>query len=573
MSQVSDPFQNDLRGVLAEYLGALRRRWRWGLLALTCLSALAFWTSQYIPRKYQAVTVFERRDDAVLQNLVQQNSPYGFDHLKSSLTLDLTGARARADAAMAIGLLPPGSLSAEGPLSPEEMQRLDSVLSAYGLTPSVRMLTSVPALDVIELRATGASPEATRRFVNALRDQYIASTRQRINDVLEGTRNFFQGQLDGYLRKAAEAQVALDRRFADFPGLRPRDSVSLGARLEAIRAERERAHQARDELEAQISARNEFLRDSAAALTDPAAPDATARAADDPAALLEEKARQIQQEITDAIVVRQMTLEHPAVRALQRKLDALNGVRESFASATPASNPSEPAAKPKPSRYAIQVQLEVDALQRQLDVVRRRAEEVEDRAQRFEALYRQLTEDSGELRGIEEEIDQSAAAANVWRHHLTQLEQVMAAEAGERGTRFSLVEEPKIASPALSPKLSAIFGVCGAIGLAAAIGVIALLELMDRSIRTPSQAARVLAIPAVEFVGAVATPAMRRRRLISVSIWGPALSFSLLCLLAAGGLAYASVARPAFYSRQIQKLEPVLRGLGIPTPNLLQERG
>lgn len=560
---------DELRGVIARYVAILRRRWSWGLVALSVVGSVSFWCSQYLPRTYQAVTVFERRDDAVLQNLVSQNSPYGFEKLKSSLALDMTGLRARAAAAIEIGVIPPGSIAPEAVLSESETARVKSSLSARGLDATAKIVTSSSGLDVIELRAEGHDPELARRFVVALRDRYIADTQQRMRTVLENTRAFFESELENRRDEALAASGELDGHFAEFPDLHSRDPLALAARVEALRTDRDRLEQEQARLDAQIGARRDFL---AALIADPpidaATPPPGAPAPTPEETRLDAAVRDVEEQITDAIVVRQMTPEHPAVRALRRKLDALQSVRADLAEERriAASQPVgevEPSTTPK-TPLARQVELDLDTLIRQRDIVTADLEKAHERHTRYSVLVRQLTDDRGALRRLEERVAKANAAAAVWAQHLAQLEQVSAAESELRGTRFSLIEEPLTASRALSPRLSSVFTVSSGLALACAVFVMALLELFDRSLRDAARLSRITGAPVLESIGVIATPAAVRRSRLRRVVWSPALLGGLAILGASAAMAYASFEQPRLHQRLGATLDRILGPLGVP---------
>lgn len=559
---------DELRSAFARYAAVLRRRWPAGAIALGLVGSISFWCSQYLPRQYHAATVFERRDDAVLQNLVSQNSPYGFDHMKSSLTLDTTGLRAQADAAMAIGILPPGSLAPAGALSESETRDLRAALGRLAISPSVRLTNSSAGMDVIELSVDANSPGAARRFVVALRDRYIARMRQQIRDVLNHARDFFEGELDQRRADAARATDAIDAQFGDIPDLHSRDPLTVATRLESLREENARLDEELAQLDAQISARRDFL---TTMKSEPvaAAPAAGAAPTTPEEAGLQRAIRDVENQISDAIVVKHMTAEHPTVQALRRKLDALKAVRDELqagrtAAASPPPPEAAPAAPPPRSPLTLQVTLELDTLMRQREVIGSRLDEARSRYDQFSALSQKLTDGQGVMREMEDRVNEANASTAVWRQRLAQLEQIAAAESEERGTRFTLLEEPLTAVQPRSPRLAAIFTVCIGLALSAAVALMMLLELLDRSVSDPQRAVRAAGAPILETIGEIATPRMVRARRLRRLIWSPALLLQLVLLALSASLALASFVFPSAHHRIGAVMDGVLHPLGIP---------
>jgi len=259
MGTQPDRVFEDLRNTVNEYARIVRGRWRLGLIGVGIVGSLAFWCSQYLPRQYRATTLFERRDDVVLRNLIQRNSPYSFDTLKSSIAMDMTGSRALAKAGVDLGMLPAEEFSVGGPLSDRQLKMLDGVRGRYELGATIRLIHSSPSLDTIELCCEANDPQVARRFVVALRDLYIRDTRERISEILSSTKEFFELEVERYRRRAVAVHQELRRRFEEFPGIDPLDPGSAGSRLESLRLERDRLAQRQAELQAQITAREQFL--------------------------------------------------------------------------------------------------------------------------------------------------------------------------------------------------------------------------------------------------------------------------------------------------------------------------
>jgi hypothetical protein len=579
MSTMSTPTNrafDDLRNTLSEYTRMMRRRWRLALIGLAAAGSIAFWYSQYLPRQYRAATIFERRDDVVLRNLISANSPYSFAHLKSGIQLDMTGSRAMADAAMAAGILPADAVSPEGALSNDELRRLDEALGQYDLKATVGMLQSTPSLDVIELRVDANTARIAQQFTVALRDLYIARTRAKIGEVLEGTREFFQNEMDRYRRVAGETGERLKQRFSEFPGIDPTDPTSAGDRLETLRLEHARLLQQKAELAAQTAARENFLQSAPSPRAHDEASDELVAAPPAPPEMdpgVRSALEGLQRDISELMTVRRMTAEHPSVQALYRKLDALYERQVSAAALNDGAAAPETVGPPQRVSEAFRqwmaerprVEMELNALRGQLAIVAQRVDESALRSARFERLYDQMISEGGELRAIQERLNQEAANASVWREHLTQLARITAAENDQRGTQFVLIEAPMNVNKAIKPRSLSILAMCAGLGLAAAAALVAAAELFDRSFRSIGQVTRVLGVPVLECIGVIPTPVEKRRRRIAQVIWAPVVAGLVMMLATTASLAWASLERPELHRKAIVGVNRALGSVGLPS--------
>ncbi len=580
MANHQDRAFDDLRNTLNEYTRIIRSRWRMALVGLGVVGSIAFWYSQYLPRQYRASTIFERRDDTVLQNLIRStNSPYSFGQLKSSISLDMTGSRALANAAVELGILAKGTDSSEGALSNDELRSLGESLARYDLSASVTLVQSSDSLDVIQLRCDANNPQMAHKFAVALRDRYMDETTERINGILRSTRDFFRSQMESYRDSADRTNAELKKRFSDFPGVNPTDPASAGNRLEALRVVQSQLEQRQEEIEAEITTKGAFLRSAPS----PLGPDGPQDHSEDAAAAsapprMDPKIRAdmeaTQRQITDLMTLKRMTAQHPSVKVLYRRMDQLFESRRVDADVASEQQPAEP---PRPETSVAfrlwraekpRVELELDTLRWQLSIIEDRLRGATARVDRFSAIYDQIVKDGGTLRKMQARLDEESANASVWRQHQAQLSRIMAAEKEERGHQFTLIEEPKDIARALNPRSASIFAMCFGLGLAAAALLVAISELLDRSFRSIGQVTRVLGIPVLECVGTIATPQELRRRRISNLIWTPAVSMLVLALLTTASLAYVSLENPALHHRAIARLDSALSAMGAPTTRL-----
>lgn len=585
-SQQGQAFE-DLRNSINEGLRIVRHRWRVALAGLSVIGAAAFWGSQHLPRAYSASTLFERRDDMVLQNLVQSNSPFSFDHLKTTMGMDMTGSRAVGRAFERLGLIPAGSFAAQDALTDQERHVLERLSSQYKIEPTLKLIHSSPSLDTIQLSCEANDPEVARRMVVALRDSYISQTSDRIRQILNGTRDFFAEEVKGLRERIATQEGEMRRRFEEFEGLDPTDMAAVGNRLETLRANRDGLFQRRSTLEAEIAARDAFL-----AAPPPADYTTTTSPIQVPApsgnvvllgdnGVLAQAMDQVKKQIIAYITEQGMTVEHPRVRAAYARLTALEELRNSLLNGQGAETPTtEPiAATSQPAVVPIvtesyrdwqnqvrRVELELTSLRQQLTVAVKQLDDADVRLNKFENLYNRLLTDDGQLRVLTSKTSELTNELTVWQSHLSRLERVLAAEAEQRGTQFVLLEEPEEITRPTKPRVASVFAVCSGLGLAAAALLVALAELFDRSFRSVGQVTRVLGLPVLECIATIPTPKVRRRVVLSRLIWVPTLSVLLVALGAAATLAYVSLTMPEAYDQLLQRFEGLTHLVGLTAP-------
>jgi uncharacterized protein involved in exopolysaccharide biosynthesis len=543
----------DLRETLTEGLSILRRRWRLAIVGLSVAGSAAFWLSQYVPREYTATTTFERRDDVVLQNLVQSRSPYSFDRLKATLIMDMTGSRAVGRALVRLGLLPADSFSGGPVVTERERAAVDDVARRLRLRTDVRLIHSSADLDTIQLTCAANDPDVARQLAIALRDQYVADTRERLREILHGARDFFAAEIARLQERVAAADAQLREDLGALSS-QDVDLVGLSNRLEILRAQRDNAYQRRVALAADVSAREAFLAQGPGPPEESGAPssgEAPAGAAYQTDTLLDQAIEQARREIVNLMTVKRMTAEHPAVRTARERLEQLELLRQTLltnpppelaALATQLTDPATSQAYRQWQAQRLRVEMELESLRKQLAAADEQLADADRRLGEFQRLYDRLVNKDGDVRTLLDERTQAARELGLWREHLLALERVLTAEAGERGTQFALLEEAEEAIRPSSPRIASVFVVCSAVGLAVAVLLAALGEIFDRSFRSADQVSRVLGVPVLESVGVIPTPQERRRAVLSATVWWPALGMLLLGLVVSVALAYASFA-------------------------------
>lgn len=583
----------EIRKTLGDYSAIIRRRWRLGLLALGIVTSTAFWYSQYLPREYSAATTFERADDVVLQNLIQSNSPYSFVHLKSTLTNDMIGTRAIANAAVRLGIVDDPAMQSSGALSDREQEIVDRELGSYDMTPYVRLSSSSASRDTIILRVNANDPSIARNFVTTLRDQYIDDTQIRITEILQQTKGYFESEIDRLTGKVTRINTTLEARVSEFPGVNLADLEGAADRLADMLSEKQRLDERYAGLKAEIDAREGFLRTGAEAFASEAAEKQAAEASGTPTSpsfrersttelSLATQIKKLRSEIDDLLVVRRMLPAHPEVAARQDKLDILEQTladveaeearRDALArqqAGVPIITQNPTSVSPHWVGQRLRVEMELDALRKQAAATKLDLELATQQTAQFEEFFQRIVSQEDDFRHAMDERDEHLATINDWRQHLMTLNRVLAAQNEERGTQFVLIEEPKAIVRPVKPRVSSIFAISIALGLAAAAFAITLSELLDNSFRNAAQVARAINIPVLESIGIIDTPRESQRRMKSRLAWAPAISLAMLALITTGSLAYVSLNDPELHKKALGRVGRAISAVGLtgpPTP-------
>ena len=220
--------RSDPRRTFNEVLRVVHQRQRVFLVPFCLTITAALLASHYIPRSYTASTIFERRDDVAIADLVRQNSPHSFDTIRRSLELDLKGpAAVVAAVAEVAGQANPGQTYAGEalPIDPVERQEfLASLVEDIGL----KMLEKSNHLDLIEVSCRGRDPVVAQRLANSLRDGYVVRTRERITSVLEDAKGFFEAQTAKHQEAVERLEGEIVTMEEEYPGVRPGEPGPTG---------------------------------------------------------------------------------------------------------------------------------------------------------------------------------------------------------------------------------------------------------------------------------------------------------------------------------------------------------
>jgi len=209
--------------------------------------------------------------------------------------------------------------------------------------------------------------------------------------------------------------------------------------------------------------------------------------------------------------------DHPDVKMLQRSVDA---ARKALASAPVAPVRRMPTTPDNPAYIQKQAQLSETAAALKAALERRDAlrAEYDDLAKRLQVTPEVERESSGLMRGLEQLIEQY----NNTQGQINQAQIALNLEEDPTSERFTVLEQPTIASSPSSPNRFAVLILSIAIAVALGAVVVAVAERSDQAVRNAQDVVDYLEIPPLVGIPYVENRAdlkrRARRRLVAASV-------------------------------------------------------
>ncbi|MCF8068461.1 MAG: hypothetical protein K9L30_07750 [Desulfobacterales bacterium] len=171
-------------------------------------------------------------------------------------------------------------------------------------------------------------------------------------------------------------------------------------------------------------------------------------------------------------------------------------------------------------------QAEIKSIKKQIDDLEERAEDYQARieaAPRVEESYKVLTSERDNMQYKYNDLMQKMMEARVSQ----------GLEKEQKGERFTLIDPPRLPEEPYSPNRLAIILIGFVMGIGVGVGVLALKEFSDNSIRSPEALTRLTSFPVLSCVPEFITPAQEifQKRKLKLSIAG-SIAFLVLCILA-----------------------------------------
>lgn len=578
---------SDLRQTLGQVgrIVSVRRWWFVFPFGLATIAALL--ASLALPRSFSSRTVFERRRDAVLANMGRGWAD-SLEAVRATMVEDLQRPDLWVQAWRSLGPVATSSSSSTTPAiasvavqssngaaaqipatsvvaksdvattqnaiaaAPMRFTRADLAAAMTGLT--VKSSSADPSRDIVTVELTGRDPTYFPALLRAARSRYIASARERTERILTDARRFYERQTQNAATVLKQAQDDLKELETSYPGVSPTSATRINAEIAQLTEERNELMRKSSTLKSQMELHRARISQLAAAEVGPPPPPAIQPqqwVANPAYAQLKAELERLRKDLWESRTTKGMTEQHPAVIAMSDKITRLEG---QLIGTTPTITvDAGPLPEPAPAAQGAALFSEQARLQAELDAM---AHDRVDAGERQAVLQVRLdelasqqetaTEHAGDYNGVRERIEKAQAEVDSWQANIEPLDRVLKVQNGDRGIRFSTIEEPAVAGKPITPNVRNVLLACFVAGLAFGVGCMLAAEFGDRSFRSVSQLGNTLGIPILEGIDIIRTNEERRRMRTRRIVLMPLLTGLLMAALVfAVGMTYRYFTMPA----------------------------
>lgn len=499
------------------------RRWKMFLLSWALFSVAVLAASHKMPLKYTAEAIFRRRSDA---SNVEAKSADSFESLKLTLQHELMGYGAVERAVGDLGLLKNVHRGSDGQLTRDGLMAKQELIRGLRESLEVRWTVRSENIDQVALSFTHSDPRLAEQLPNVLVHNYIARVYDEIVNRLTASRDFLQKQVEQCSRRLEE----LNRERTEF------ERKNIDMLPESVAALNERILELTSDMD--VLRRHETLGQKKLARLRSLQGIAPQSATQPSQVVYGPNPEYVRlqtalREADDALAAarRAMTESHPKIIDLRRQIE---GLRARLAETPPEAviqriyDKSDRPGSELAMRIA-DAEAEVDQYGKQLQAMQNRLTAYQRILVNFGPIRQQFLEITDKQRKAQDERDE-------WQKKLNGVQMSLAAEVEKRRTHLETVEPARQQFRPSSPKLLMVLGLALAGGAAFAGGVVALAQMMDRSIARPEDIRRQFGIPVLGIVGEIVTPKEETVRRVRRWVLRPLLFLAVLVVVSVASL-------------------------------------
>jgi uncharacterized protein involved in exopolysaccharide biosynthesis len=504
----------------------LQHRWRFVLPAFA-VTAIVLFASLFLPRKYESVAYFERRNAPELIEAIRSGASDSYIDPMQALTKEIAGSHAITQV---INDLEP-RLRAVGYINnATELRELrNSVKQQLIVNREYSDKTRVH----LRLELVLDDPRISALIVNALVDRYINTTRDALVDRANGSIAYFDKLIDEHRVELEVLQKQLGLFEQEHAMLLPEQPYSLQAQLGESQEQLSRLMTELEGLDIQRRSLREVLQ------AEPKMLPSIVHSKNPELTRLETKLEKLQDKIREFTTTMRMTEKHPEVVMLRQQEAELQAKVDS----TQANVITSTEEHPNPKRAELELALtsanaERDALKEQVSLRRKKIDELS-------AMSGDMLPVRAEHRKLIAMVETSQKDVDYYQNMRRRAENYLTPETGERGVQMEFIRRAEAVPIPVSPNLLQVMIVAGFLGIASGALSVFIAHRTDDSYRNARQLSESTTIPVLGSVSELITRQHQRMRRLRYSILYPMNTLAMACVLALiGTVLYLDLQRP-----------------------------
>lgn len=509
----------------------LQHRWRFVLPAFA-VTAIVLFVSMFLPRKYEAVAYFERRNAPELIEAIRSGASDSYMEPMQAMTNEIAGSHAITQV---INDLEP-KLREIGYISnATELRELHGAVKQQLI---VNRESADKAHIQLRLQLVLDDPNISAMIVNALVDRYMSTTRQALVERAHGSIAYFDRLIEEHRLELEVKQTELGQFEQKNAMLLPEQPYSVQTQLGEAQEQLSMLKTDLEGLDIQRRSLREVLQ------TEPKTLPSTVHSKNPELTRLELKMEKLQDKIREYTTTMRMTEQHPEVVALRKQEAELQGTIQD----TQINVVTSTEEHPNPKRAELELALtaanaERDALKEQISLRHKKIDELS-------VMSADMLPVRAEYRKLMASVDTSQKDVDYYQNMRRRAENYLTPETGERGVQMEFIRRAEPVSIPVSPNLVQVIIVAGFLGIASGALSVFIAHRTDDSYRNARQVTETTTIPVLGSVSELITRQHRRMRRLRYSILYPMNATAMACVLVLFGAAlYLDLQRPDVMER------------------------
>jgi len=524
-----------------DYVAMVWNRRSTALFAAGLFSCITFIAFNFVPRKYAATCVFERRGNVISART--SGLPESFGSLKPLLSYHLTGNEAVRKALDDLGCFDTFEHDAHGDLTADAKAKADRLVQTVQQNLHTSWIIQQKNLDRLSLQLTTRDPQLTSAVPNRLVSNYIASTRSRLIGRLSSSATYLRQRIDEAQAEGDELREQRHNFLRAHPDMMPGNPQHLTMQIERTFAEIEDIQRQRKAAESRFGILQSL--EAGGAVDTMINPEYVAAA---------ESLQKLQQQLERHRISGKKD-RHPKVAAALAQIAQTRAQLRSIPPKIGATGPGAP-------QSAAATMLRIENVRAELDRLAALEARKSEALKRYNKAQANFLPVARQYQQMSEQIAQIEAEQRLWQKNLGDVQMALAAE--RSGTRTNM-EVVKAAGPVYRPTWPAlwhVFVLAIGGGLAFGVSLVIVMSRLSRCFGSAEEARGELGLPVLGVVGPILSPAARRLRAIRRYALAPATVavLMLITVLAAIGVVM-STHYPGRYAQILEHVAPTTQAM------------